>query len=68
MLEAKELMKMEEEISEIKLQIGYILSRFLEEEEISDEEKREISEILENVKEGEYVSKDEFVRELFGED
>jgi sialic acid synthase SpsE len=67
MAEVKELLKMEEEINEIKLQIGYILSRFLDEEEISEEEKREIRAILKEVEEGDYISKEEFVKELLGE-
>jgi len=67
MAEVKGLMKLEEEISEIKLQIGYILSRFLDEEEISEEEKRDIREILKEVAEGDHTSKEKFIKELLGE-
>ena len=68
MAETEEIKRMEEEISEIKLQIGYILSRFLEEEDISEEERKEIREILSEVRKGEYISKEEFLSQLMGED
>ena len=64
MTETEEIRRMEEEISEIKLQIGYILSRFLEEEDISEEERKEIREILSEVRKGEYISKEEFLSYL----
>jgi len=67
MAEAEQIKRMEEEISEIKLQIGYILSRFLEEEDMSEEEREEIMEILGEVREGKYLSKDEFLSQLSGE-
>ena len=67
MAEAEQIKRMEEEISEIKLQIGYILSRFLEEEDMSEEEREEIMEILGEVREGKYLSKDEFLSQLSGD-
>ncbi len=68
MVEAEQIKRMEEEISEIKLQIGYILSRFLEEEDMDEEEREEIRAILGDVKEGKYMSKDEFLSELMDGD
>ena len=53
--------RLEEEIGEIKLQIGYILSKFLE-EDISEEEREEIEAILASVKKGNYISKEELMK------
>lgn len=61
--ETKIIKRLEEEIREIKLQMGYILSKFLE-EDISEEERKEIEAILASVKKGEYITKEEFTKEL----
>ena len=66
-MEAGEIVEIKKDIEEIKMQLAFLISRYIEEEEVSDEERREIMEILNEVKRGEYVTKEEFVKELLGE-
>lgn len=66
-MDAGELVEIKRDIEEIKMQLAFLISRYIEEEEISDEEREEILEILNEVKRGEYVTKEEFSKELLGE-
>ena len=66
-MEAGEIVEIKRDIEEIKMQLAFLISRYVDEEEISDEERIEIMEILCEVKRGEYVTKEEFVKELLGE-
>ncbi len=66
-MEAGEMVEIKKDIEEIKMQLAFLISRYIEEEKITDEERREIMEILNEVKRGEYVTKEEFVKELLGE-
>ncbi len=66
-MEAGEIVEIKRDIEEIKMQLAFLISRYVDEEEISDEERIEIMEILGEVKRGEYVTKEEFVKELLGE-
>ncbi len=59
-----EVVKIKKDIEEIKMQLAFLISRYIEEEEVSEDEKKEIEEILKEIKEGKYVSKDEFLKEL----
>ena len=61
--ETKIIKRLEEEIGEIKLQMGYILSKFLEEEDITEDERKEIEAILASVKKGDYISKEELMKD-----
>ena len=60
----EQIKRMEEDISDIKLQIGFLLSRFLEEEELDDEERKEIKALLGEVRSGNYMSKEDFLASL----
>ncbi len=40
------------------------MCRYIVEREISDEERKEIEEILNEVNGGKYITKDEFIKEL----
>ena len=66
-MEMGEIVEIKKDIEDIKMQLAFLISRYIEEEKISDEERREIMEILNEVKRGEYVTKEEFVKELLGE-
>ena len=66
-MEAGEIVEIKKDIEEIKMQLAFLISRYIEEEKITDEERREIMEILNEVKRGEYVTKEKFVKELLGE-
>ena len=60
--ETEIIKRLEEEIGEIKLQMGYILSKFLE-EDITEDERKEIEAILASVKKGDYISKEELMKD-----
>ena len=64
MVDMEQIKRMEEDISEIKLQIGFLLSRFLEEEDMDEEERREIKALLGEVRSGDYISKEDFLASL----
>lgn len=66
-METGEIVEIKRDIEEIKMQLAFLISRYIEDEEISDEERREIIEILNEVKRGEYITKEEFVKEMLGE-
>ncbi len=63
-MEMGEIAEIKRDIEDIKMQLAFLISRYIEEEEISEDERKEIEEILKEVKRGEYVSKDEFIKEL----
>ncbi len=59
-----ELEIIKKDVEEIKVELAFLLSRYLEEEEVDEEEKREIMAILEDMKRGNYITKEEFQKEL----
>ena len=64
---AREIESLKRDIEELKLQMAFLISRYVEEEEVSEEEKMEIEWILEEVRKGKYITKDEFKREVLEE-
>ena len=59
-----ELEIIKKDVEEIKVQLAFLLSRYLEEEDVEEEEKKEIMAILEDMKKGNYITKEEFQKEL----
>ena len=59
-----DVLEIKRDIEEIKMQLAFLISRYIEEEIISDEERAEIEEILNEIKKGMYITKDEFIKEL----
>ncbi len=59
-----DVLEIKRDIEEIKMQLAFLISRYIEEESISDEERAEIEEILNDIKKGIYITKDEFIKEL----
>ena len=59
-----ELEIIKRDVEEIKVQLAFLLSRYLEEEDVEEEEKKEIMAILEDMKKGNYITKEEFQKEL----
>lgn len=54
-------------LQEIKIQLAFLLSRYMEEKSVSEDERLEIEEILKEVEKGEYITKETLKRELLGE-
>ena len=63
-MENGELEIIKKDVEEIKVHLAFLLSRYLEEEDVDEEEKREIMAILEDMKKGNYITKEEFQKEL----
>lgn len=63
-MESLDIVEIKKEIEEIKLQLAFLISRYVEEEDVSEEEKQEIEAILKEVRNGDYITKDEFLKEL----
>ena len=61
------LQEIKRDIEEIKIQLAFLLSRYMEEESVSEDEKLEIEEILREVEKGGYITKEALKRELLGE-
>ncbi len=59
-----EVMEIKKDIEEIKMQLAFLISRYIDEGDLSDEERKEIEEILREVKGGKYITKEEFINEL----
>jgi len=66
-MEELALQEIKRDIEEIKIQLAFLLSRYMEEESVSEDEKLEIEEILREVKKGGYITKEALKRELLGE-
>jgi len=49
-MEMGEIAKIKRDIEDIKMQLAFLISRYIEEEEISEDERKEIEEILKEVK------------------
>ncbi|NPA75775.1 MAG: hypothetical protein GXO25_06820 [Euryarchaeota archaeon] len=60
---AGEVMEIKKNLAEIKMLLAFLISMDIE-EEISDEERKEIEEILNEINRGKYITKDEFIKEL----
>ncbi len=66
-MEEVALQEIKRDIEEIKIQLAFLLSRYMEEEDLSNDEKMEIEKILRDVGRGEYITKEALKRELLGE-
>ncbi len=63
-MENGELEIIKKDVEEIKVHLAFLLSRYLEEEDVEEEEKKEIMAILEDMKRGNYITKEELQKEL----
>ena len=61
------LQEIKRDIKEIKIQLAFLLSRYMEEECVSEDEKLEIEEILKEVEKRGYITKEALKRELLGQ-
>ena len=56
-MEELALQEIKRDIEEIKIQLAFLLSRYME-EGVSEDERLEIEEILKEVEKGEYITKE----------